>query len=153
MRKFSQPVARSWRMQASDHRVAGATFAPGLQAFLVDVVFVKAVARAQTVGCARHIAPLDGRLVFEFLHEMAVPAQAAGEAAQTVGQAAIGRGSNARFGGLVHAAHRDRTEGKVRAQPAAAIGGGEWAGHCAAVVAPAAVEKTVERSPRGALAA
>ena len=135
------------------HGVAGAAFAPGLQVRQVDRAGVDAVARAQAVNRTRHVAPFDGRLVFELLHEVTVPAQAAGKAAQRVDQSGVGRGRNARFGGLVHAAHRDGAEGQMGTEPAAALGGSKWAGQGAAVIAAAAIQKAVQRVPGGLLAA
>ena len=136
-----------------DHRIAGAAFAPCLEANSIHRAVVNTIARAQPVDCSRHIAPLDGGFVFKLLHEVTVPAQPAGKAAQGVRQVAIGRAGDARLGGLMHATHRDRAEGQVRAQAAATLGGGERTGHRASVVAAAAAEKAVQHRPRGTLAA
>ena len=100
-----------------------------------------------------HVTPFDFGFVLKLLREVAVPAQTAGEAAQRVGQVAIGGAGDARRGGLVHAAHRDRAKGQVRAQATAAFCRTERAGHRAAVSAGTAVKKTAQGVPCSALAA
>ena len=87
--------------------------APGFKLCGVKSVFT------QSVAGARKIALLNRRLVFKLLHKVAVPAQAAREAAQVVGQLAfilVFGGNALRYaclGGLVHLAHGDGAKGQV----------------------------------------
>ena len=129
------------------HGVAGLAGAPGVKAGGVKVVFAQAVAHTCKVF------KLDGRLVFELLHEVAMPAQAPAKAAQRPGQCAVCGVGDGVFGGLVHRAHRDGAKRQVRAQAAAGVGGGQGAGHGAPVVAPAPVQKTVQFGPGAGLGA
>ena len=73
------------------HGEAGLPFAPGLQTRPVDLAIVHTVTRAQPVGRARKVAKLNRGFIFQLLHEMAMPAQAARETAQSIGQAAVCR--------------------------------------------------------------
>ncbi len=143
-----------------DHRVAGAALAPRGKALLRGGIPVGPVAGAQAVGGACEVAPLDVRLVLELLHEVAMPAQPPGEAAQVVRVAAglgvaraVGRQRGDAHGRrLVHAAHRQRAEGQVLAEPAAAALGAQRARQVAAVATAARGEKLVEHCAAGALA-
>ena len=143
-----------------DHREPGAAGAPGLEMVLVgrtdDGPLATGVTGAQTVVHARHIAPFDVRLVFKFLHEVAVPAQPARKPAQGVGQAALRFARlAARDGGLgrlVHGAHRDAAKGQVGTQPAAAALGTQGAGQSPPVAPRAALQKIVQVGPGCGLA-
>ena len=93
---------------------------------VVEFVFAQAIAHAGKV------VEFNVWLVFELLHEVAVPAQPPGKAAQGVGKRAVRRVGNRHLGGLVHRAHGQRAKGQVRAQAAAAFFGTQagWRALC-----------------------
>lgn len=140
------------------HREAGGPSAPSFEVALI--LFrrcgrLDSIAGTKPVAHAREIAEFDARLILKFLHEVAVPTQAAGKAAQRLCVVRVAFGTrlgDGRLSGVVDASHRDGAKGQMRAEAAATVGCAEWTGHRPAIVVAAFMQETVQRLPSRGLA-